>query len=83
MKKVLLEEFEKCQNWAPEKIAELAQKTGLSYHQVYKWRWDKVKTFNPYFGIVPFSAFTPEPTGNERLKIFKVERVQFRETNPE
>lgn len=39
--KILKNEFEKCQEWSKDQITTVAQKTGLSESQVYKWCWDQ------------------------------------------
>lgn len=39
--KILKEEFDKCQDWNPEKVEELAQKCKLSKDIIYKWNWDR------------------------------------------
>lgn len=41
--KILKSEFNKCDNWNKEKICHVAQITGLSESQVYKWCWDQKK----------------------------------------
>ncbi len=41
--KILKAEFNKCDNWNKEKIFHVAQITGLSESQVYKWCWDQKK----------------------------------------
>lgn len=41
--KILKSEFMKSDNWNKEKIAQVAQITGLSESQVYKWCWDQKK----------------------------------------
>ena len=41
--KVLKKEFEQESNWDKEKITEMAEATGLSQAQVYKWWWDQKK----------------------------------------
>ena len=41
--KILKAEFNKCDNWNKEKITQVAQTTGLSESQVYKWCWDQKK----------------------------------------
>ena len=39
--KVLYNEYKKNPNWNKGTMAEMAQKTGLSEAQVYKWSWDQ------------------------------------------
>ncbi len=41
--KILKAEFSKSDNWNKEKITHVAQLTGLSESQVYKWCWDQKK----------------------------------------
>lgn len=41
--KILKNEFSKCDNWNKDKIFHVAQITGLSESQVYKWCWDQKK----------------------------------------
>lgn len=41
--KILKTEFSKNDSWSKEKIAYVAQLTGLSESQVYKWCWDQKK----------------------------------------
>lgn len=41
--KILKHEFSKTDNWNKEKISQVAQITGLSESQVYKWCWDQKK----------------------------------------
>lgn len=41
--KILKSEFSKNDNWNKEKITHVAQLTGLSESQVYKWCWDQKK----------------------------------------
>jgi hypothetical protein len=41
--KVLIEEFNKNSLWTKEQVVFLAEKTGLSEAQVYKWGWDYKK----------------------------------------
>ena len=41
--KVLIGEFNKSSNWTKEQVVTLADKTGLSEAQVYKWGWDYKK----------------------------------------
>ena len=75
-----MEEFKKDQSWSPAKMHRLAKQTGLSYAQVYKWRWDKVKTLNPLFGLVPFSTFHQEEMKESGYPvIFKVIKNASRE----
>ena len=38
--KILLHEFNENPYWTKEIVTELAEKTGLSEAQVYKWNWD-------------------------------------------
>ena len=38
--KILLNEFDKEQTWSKEKIHSLAETSGLSWAQIYKWNWD-------------------------------------------
>ena len=38
--KILLNEFDKEQIWSKERIHELAETSGLSWAQIYKWNWD-------------------------------------------
>lgn len=39
--KLLQEEYEKNPAWSKVTMLEVAQKTGLSEAQVYKWGWDQ------------------------------------------
>jgi Homeodomain len=41
--KILKQEFGKGETWNKEKITQVAQTTGLSESQVYKWCWDQKK----------------------------------------
>eukprot|EP01022_Parablepharisma_sp_SALTPOND_P000853 TRINITY_DN105147_c1_g1_i1.p1 TRINITY_DN105147_c1_g1~~TRINITY_DN105147_c1_g1_i1.p1 ORF type:complete len:322 (+),score=25.01 TRINITY_DN105147_c1_g1_i1:310-1275(+) len=41
--KVLYNEYKKNSNWNKATMAEMAEKTGLSEAQVYKWSWDQKK----------------------------------------
>ena len=41
--KVLKKELQQQSNWDKDKIAEMAEATGLSQAQVYKWWWDQKK----------------------------------------
>lgn len=36
-------------NWSKEKIVKMAEVTGLSQSQVYKWCWDQKKKTSKYF----------------------------------
>jgi 6-pyruvoyl-tetrahydropterin synthase len=40
---VLIDEYNKSPVWTKEQVVELAEKTGLSEAQVYKWGWDYKK----------------------------------------
>ncbi len=43
-----MEEFERNPAWTKDTLSEVAQKTGLSEGQVYKWGWDqKRKKYGP------------------------------------
>ena len=39
--KVLENEFQKSSEWNREKIQYLSKILKLSYHQIYKWNWDR------------------------------------------
>ncbi|OMJ81729.1 hypothetical protein SteCoe_17781 [Stentor coeruleus] len=41
--KVLIEEYNRSSIWTKEQVVYLAEKTGLSEAQVYKWGWDYKK----------------------------------------
>lgn len=41
--KILKQELDGEMNWTKEKIMKMAQVTGLSHSQVYKWCWDQKK----------------------------------------
>ena len=41
--KMLYNEYKKNPNWNKSMLADMAQKTGLSEAQIYKWSWDQKK----------------------------------------
>ena len=45
---LLISEFESNQNWDKDTISLLANRTGLSEGQVYKWNWDYKKKYKRY-----------------------------------
>jgi len=50
---ILMDEFNKDEDWSKEKIAKMAEVTGLTESQVYKWCWDQKKkatTKTPEYG---------------------------------
>ena len=59
----LLHEFKKTQEWSKGKIAEIAERSGLSCNQVYKWAWDQRKKLN-----IQTVNFRYRPRDDRKLK---------------
>ena len=45
--KILENEYKKNPDWSRDYIKKLSDNLGLSECQVYKWRWDQLKKYNP------------------------------------
>ena len=76
--KILIAEFNKNSTWTKEQVLFLAEKTGLSDAQVYKWGWDYKKKLrkqaiqcNP----TELSCFEIMPPSIIDLEMFKLQRA--------
>ena len=69
--KILKHEFSKCDNWNKDKIFHVAQITGLSESQVYKWCWDQKKKIEDQENLKNLNGDTP----HQRLSKIEAHRL--------
>lgn len=69
---VLELEYTKDPQWDKTKMMKLSKKVGLTFSQVYKWHWDKIKLQSKYYLAARAQAI--ETNSNTIFRISKVER---------
>ena len=72
---ILIEEYSQNAKWTKERVVSLAEKTGLSEAQVYKWSWDykkKLKRLSMHFNVselICSEIMAPSDIDSEMIKL--------------
>ena len=74
---ILIEEYAQNTKWTKEKVVSLAEKTGLSEAQVYKWSWDykkKLKKHSMNFNFSELICSEIMPPSNIDSEMIKLQK---------